>query len=414
MQIAIVNSSNRRIGGVETYLNAVIRELTRAGHEIAFCFETNEPGDRPEIELPETAPSWCVADLGEQSAVTALRQWRPDVIYCHKLTDPLLEREIIGLAPSVYFAHDYNGMCVSGTKTFKFPSAQPCTRSFGAPCLLHYFPHRCGGLNPATMLKLYSDQSKRLENMNSYRAIVTHSDYMIAELRKHGLTAHPAYKNGYGTTARTFDSHEEKTDFNLVFSGRLEYLKGAHLLIDALPEVQHALNASVRLIIAGDGRDRGSLERQAARVRRERLEVDFAGWLERGELEKVFASCDLLVVPSIWPEPFGLVGIEAGSFGLPVAAFDVGGIHDWLSDGVNGFLAPGDPATSKGLAEAIIKCLQDPNTHASLRGGAFELAQRFSMQNHLAALLEVFSKVTGLDFQATSEISCETRVPVTV
>jgi glycosyltransferase involved in cell wall biosynthesis len=393
LRIAIVNSSNRRIGGVETYLNSVIHELNRAGHEIAFCFETDGPSDRSKIELPAGAPSWCVADLGEQSAVTAVSQWRPDVIYCHKLADPLFERRIIGLAPSVYFAHDYNGMCISGTKTFSFPSAQPCTRQFGSRCLAHYFPHRCGGLSPLTMIELYRDQSRRLENMKSYRAIVTHSDHMIAELRKHGLSAHPAYKNGHSAVARTFDSQEEKTEFTLVFCGRLEYLKGVHLLIDALPEVQQALNAPVHLIIAGDGRDRGSLERQASRIRRENLQVHFSGWVGAEELEKIFETCDLLVVPSIWPEPFGLVGREAGGFGLPVAAFDVGGIRDWLSDGVNGFLAPGDPATSKGLAEAIIKCLEDPATHARLRAGAFDLAQRFSTQNHLAALLDVFESV---------------------
>jgi glycosyltransferase involved in cell wall biosynthesis len=76
-----------------------------------------------------------------------------------------------------------------------------------------------------------------------------------------------------------------------------------------------------------------------------------------------------------------------------VAAFDVGGIPDWLLDGVNGFLASGSPPTSEGLAQAIIKCLEDPATYAGLRKGASEVAQQFNIKNHLIALLEVFESV---------------------
>src|SRR5207253_10057138 len=115
----------------------------------------------------------------------------------------------------------------------------------------------------------------------------------------------------------------------------------------------------------------------------------------RRRMETLFGNCDLLVVPSLWPEPFGLVGPEAGLFGIPVAAFKVGGIPDWLVDGVNGYMASGSPPTSSGLAQAIIKCLYDPVTHARLRQGAREVAQQFNVKNHLTALLEVFSSVTS-------------------
>ena len=74
----------------------------------------------------------------------------------------------------------------------------------------------------------------------------------------------------------------------------------------------------------------------------------------------LFQESDLLVVPSIWPEPFGQVGPEAGLYGVPVAAFAVGGTPSWLTDGVNGLLAAGDPPTAAGLAESIVGCLADP------------------------------------------------------
>lgn len=421
MRVAVVNWSRRRVGGVETYLNTVIPELSRVGHEIAFWFETDEPLDRALIELPDEAPSWCVAEMGTEQALTALRDWRPHVIYTHKLLDPELERKVLSLAPSVFFAHDYNGTCISGNKTFKYPIVQPCNRRFGWQCLLHYFPHRCGGLSPITMFKLYGLQSQRLENLHRYDAIVTHSDHMLSELIKHGLSPQTAYNFPYyvqpankseklskswplpdpiaslmtEAPGKQRATREKRSTpyLHLLFSGRMEYLKGGHVFIDALPEVAAVLDRPIRITFAGDGRERHAWEQRAAHLQNQKLSFDFIGWVERRRIEELLEVCDLLVMPSLWPEPFGLVGPEAGLFGVPVAAFDVGGIPDWLVDGVNGYLAPGRPPTALGLAQAIINCLHDPATHARLCHGAFEVAQQFNIKNHLAALLEVFTNV---------------------
>lgn len=422
MRIAVINWSRRRVGGVETYLNTIIPELSRAGHEIGFWSEVDEPTERGQIGLPDETSAWCVAAMGRERALAALRDWQPDVIYTHKLSDPELEREVLNLAPSVFFAHDYNGTCISGDKTFKFPTVQPCSRRFGWQCLMHYFPRRCGGLSPITMFKLYGLQSMRLENLRRYDAIVTHSDHMLSELINHGLSPQRAYNFPYYVQAanpREMLSHRsaqsddasliskttaaekvipeepERDCWHLLFSGRMEYLKGGHVFIDALPEVAAALNKPLRVTFAGDGRERQTWEKRAARLRNQKLDFEFIGWVDRRRIEELLAACDLLVVPSLWPEPFGLVGPEAGLFGVPVAAFDVGGIPDWLANGVNGYLASGVPPTSSGLAQAIIKCLSDPLHHTRLRRGAFEAAQQFNIKNHLAALLEVFTNVTS-------------------
>ena len=112
-------------------------------------------------------------------------------------------------------------------------------------------------------------------------------------------------------------------------------------------------------------------------------------------LAALFDSSDLLVVPSLWPEPFGLVGLEAGMRGLPAAAFAAGGIPEWLTDGINGALAFGIPPAAADLADAIVRCLRDPVEHARLRSGAFELAQRFSPARHLRALMNVIDEISS-------------------
>jgi hypothetical protein len=74
MRIAVVNWSKRRVGGVETYLNTIIPELSRAGHEIAFWHEVDEPVERASIEMTDDMPNWCVAEMGaEQALAQAVR-----------------------------------------------------------------------------------------------------------------------------------------------------------------------------------------------------------------------------------------------------------------------------------------------------------------------------------------------------
>ena len=78
------------------------------------------------------------------------------------------------------------------------------------------------------------------------------------------------------------------------------------------------------------------------------ISVEFAGWLHQDALTLRLASTDVVVMPSLWPEPFGLVGPEANRHGVPVVAFATGGIPEWLHDGVNGCPRPVIPPRPPG------------------------------------------------------------------
>jgi glycosyltransferase involved in cell wall biosynthesis len=203
-----------------------------------------------------------------------------------------------------------------------------------------------------------------------------------------------------------------KPHAHLLFAGRMETLKGGHLFIESLREVRARLSSPVLVTFAGDGRERARWERLAAEVMRgtDGINVEFTGWVRREQMEELYKECDLLVFPSVWPEPFGLAGPEAGLHGIPVAAFNVGGVPEWLVDGVNGYLAPGDPPTAHGLAEAIIKCLHDEDAHRALRRGAVKTAQQFSLDNHLNGLTKVFDEVAGGTSGRAGELACAAQM----
>jgi glycosyltransferase involved in cell wall biosynthesis len=410
MRIAIAYSHRIKVGGIETYLDQVIPELHRLGHSLAFFHEINGASEREKIALPNGTPAWCVAEMGAKEALSMLRNWRPDLIYAHGLAEPELEEQLLEIAPAVFFAHGYYGTCISGAKSFKRPDVKPCDRRFGARCLLHYYPDRCGGLSPVTMLTEYRRQRERRKLLSTYRAIVTLSSHMREEYINQGFSSERVHRLSFltrqadstGSNGNGFHgvqpaeaavaSDENPICWKLLFLGRMDLLKGGNLLIDALPQVCESLSRPVRVTFAGDGPERRAWEGSAAlaQKRTRGLEIEFVGWVNEQHREALLKEGHLLVVPSVWPEPFGLVGHEAGLHGVPTAAFAVGGIPEWLRDGVNGYLAPGKPPTSSGLAEAIIKCLSESETHARLRQGAAAMAQKAEMKNHLTPLLQVF------------------------
>jgi glycosyltransferase involved in cell wall biosynthesis len=339
--------------------------------------------------------------------LAALRQWRPGVIYTHVIENIEFERRLLEVAPAVFFAHSYYGTCVSGSKTFKRPVARPCSRKFGWQCLVQFYPKRCGGLNPLTMFAQYRTQSARLELIKQYRNVVTHSEHMRAEFIRHGVPGERILTLPFCVRALPADAKADSprlpygsvqsgSAWRLAFAGRMDDSKGGLLLLHALPLLRSTLDRPVHLVFAGDGPDRELWEVEASRIQRtvHDIGIEYAGWLTDAELGALFRASDLLVVPSVSPEPFGLVGVEAAFEGLPAAAFDVGGISTWLVDGVTGHLAPADPPASAGLVNAISKCLADPSHYRDLRSGARKIAHQFTTEAHVERLIHVFEMAT--------------------
>jgi glycosyltransferase involved in cell wall biosynthesis len=91
--------------------------------------------------------------------------------------------------------------------------------------------------------------------------------------------------------------------------------------------------------VLGEGNDRARCERLCARLGLSGR-VKFHGFVRSEELKDYYLDASVAVVSSVWPEPFGMTGPEAMLYGLPVVAFDAGGIREWLADGETGYLVP--------------------------------------------------------------------------
>jgi phosphatidyl-myo-inositol dimannoside synthase len=144
--------------------------------------------------------------------------------------------------------------------------------------------------------------------------------------------------------------------------------KGIDTVLRAMPMIAAAV-PDVRYVVAGDGRLRPELEALAERLGcRER--VLFPGRVSEADLAALYARCTAFVLASRdrpeegGVEGFGLVFLEANSFGKPVLGGNSGGIPDAVLDGVTGLLV--DPEDETDVARQAIRLLTDGALAASL------------------------------------------------
>lgn len=398
MRIAIADISDRLLGGVEAYVDLLIPELVCRGHEVLFVHEHAGASGPPRI--PALSAIECVScgsDGGDRAAMGRVAEWRPDVVFGQAFADPMREAELFQAAPSVFFAHDYHGTCISGNKTHQRSVPRQCERTLGPACLLLYMPCRCGGRDPRTMLREYRRQRQRLAALAHADTIVTFSEHMRREYMRHGFQpdrvvrlppVYPGLTNSVTTTPRSYAANE----LRLCFVGRVERLKGVHVLIEALRELSSRVEGRVLLTVAGQGTDLDLCRSLAADVMAARptVRVEFTGWLPKESCSALVDQSDVLVMPSLWPEPFGLSGAEAVQRGVPVAAFRTGAVPEWLFDNQNGALAPGNPPTSTGLVDAIIRARSIAQRRSAYDTPAATMDSNIRV--HVESLLPVLSR----------------------
>ena len=184
-----------------------------------------------------------------------------------------------------------------------------------------------------------------------------------------------------------------------MFAGRLDRLKGCRALIDAVALVAARVKQPVVLDVAGDGPCRSECETRARAIADAGgPHIRFHGWLAAEARDRLLGAADVLVMPSLWPEPYGLAGVEAAAAGVPVAAFQVGAVREWLAPGVNGALAALVEGAG-GLAHAIVQAAA-----LGRLAPVAPAAARTAHEAHVSALVGHLDRASGR--AVTAEAVC--------
>jgi glycosyltransferase involved in cell wall biosynthesis len=384
VKIVVAQDALHSEGGVETYLGSVVPALRARGHSIALLFVSR--GATPPFDGVD-GPRLAVDPAHVEEAFTRLRAWEPDVCFSNNMAQLDIEQRLLSEWPVVKFMHGYSGTCISALKTHAFPARVACARTLGPACLALYGPRHCGALTPSALIGGYRWAREQHRLLGRYATVVVASDHMAGEYARHGVS-HDRIATLPLFTAPPAHSPTAADADRVRFLGRMTALKGGDLLVRAVAAVARRLDRSIALVMAGDGPQRPLWERLASS---ERVDAKFPGWLDPAARQAALSRATVLAVPSVWPEPFGLVGLEAAAMGVPAVAFDTGGMRQWLRHRVSGLLVPPSRGHA-GLADALVEILRHPDRRAQLSAGAIAAAREMSVEAHLAALEQVLHR----------------------
>ena len=173
----------------------------------------------------------------------------------------------------------------------------------------------------------------------------------------------------------------------LLCIGRLRSDKGFDLAIRAFARLRDR-GIVARLTVAGDGPEKNRLEAFARDLGVDG-EVEFIGWVMPDQVAPLINKATLVVMPSRWPEPFGLVAMQAAQMGRPVVACAVGGLPEVVEHGLTGLLVT--PDDEHAMADAIADILADAASARRLGESARQRAQeRFDFSAVVDAYESVF------------------------
>jgi len=396
MKILHVNNNFHFVGGTEQYLHSICSELNSLGHRNAVMYDTAHTDDHTDAaENRYIIPS--LDDFnGRLSGEVAgrvksvVKEEKPDVIYLHNIHNPDTVQLLADLAPVVKFVHDHEFYCPKGIRIL---NDRLCRNSKSLVCMVNALRgngYRCmGGRSELGAILKKSRQlvlNKRAHH--KIKKFIVASHHMKDNLISLGYEADMIRVIPYFTDIPDGVTQANGQN-NILFTGRLSPEKGLDILIDILALVK----TDFMCIIIGDGPSHYvSILRERVRERSLDSNVEFLGWVDNKYLGKYYEESAFLVVPSVWPEPFGIVGIEAMSHSRPVISFDVGGIPEWLEDNKTGFLV--ERNNIKEFAGRMELLLKDKALRNELGRNAYERASGiFNKPRHVQTLISVLNEV---------------------
>lgn len=376
--VLLVTPRWTRNGGVAAHAQASAATLAGNGVRVGVLtahVDDHEPVDGVSVFH---APALFDRHCPPRSRLGDAARFPAEAVHFHQIEDPLLLDALRERAPTIVSAHGYVA-CTS--RVYHFRPGQECTRGHGPGCVPNLLLRGCAHTRrPHGIPAAYRRATSALSALQRADVAIAYSTAVDAHLATNGVTRRALVPLFTTTATRAGAGHAGRR--RVVFAGRIVAPKGVGVLLRAAAAVD------AEFVICGDGWRLQAMRDLARRLGVEQR-VRFTGWLAAEQIAQELADASVVVVPSLWPEPFGLVGIEAMAAGRPVVASATGGIGDWLQDGVTGLaVAPGDVAA---LAGALTDLLADPERQLAMGAqGRRVVADRFTPERHVQALMDAY------------------------
>lgn len=385
MKILRIVSSGYEEGGVENGIKLAQPTFEEKGH-IVKIFSSDSRSDLEHFNhYSYKSPSGTFFGrflhtfniFAYRELKRALREFNPDIVSVHTIgnASPAILLPLKKY-PTVYVVHGPE-FFIKSLRAWCFPK--------------RYFKNSTQDLNnlnwKGKLRYIYFSLTDRLIYKIALKNVdifVVLSGYMHRLLLKDGIENSFVQ---YGTKLMDYiPLKKEETKNDLLYVGRLEIFKGVDYLVDSMQEIVKKY-PDAKLRIAGDGTEKENLISLTKKLKLENS-IEFMGHVNRDGIEKLYIDSSILVVPSVWDEAFGKIGIEAMSVGRPIIASNVGGISDWLKDGENGYLI--EPRQSQQISDSVIKLFSDKDLLIKMGNKGRELSLDFEISKYVDRMINVY------------------------
>ena len=396
-----VNEKGGLFGGTEEYIATLTEHLNRQGVASHLLYE-HAAGGLP----PGLASSRRLVGLGERGFRGSLRrplhraldEIGPDVVYIHNV----FSAEVVAALDRVdrryvviWYVHDHYLTCLTELRTRRSDGLRfDCRQPLGEQCLGHVASGGCVRRRPDESVTAADLATRRqlLDTLGQADAVIVVSDFMRDVL----------IDNDPDLADRTFvvprqirrPAHRGSTASApcvIAYAGRITPEKGLAHALEALRRTD--VDRPVEVRIAGaieDPRywahcqeviDELTAEQPAVTVR-------YLGHLAYDQVDELMGAAHIVVFPSLWAEPLGVVAAEAVLHGAAVVANDVGGVRTWFGPGCDDFLV--DANDIGAFAACLSELVADEGRRrATVQATRSRIAAASTDDAHAAALFDV-------------------------
>ncbi len=377
-------------GGVARMIREFAPHLKRNGMSVYAA--TGQKIDRipPGIERHAWIPGLMESGAPCDQLFETIEKKTVDVVHIHEIDNVDLIHALVDWVPVVLHLHNYSYWC-PGQELFYAATEERCPLTLGWKCIPNAYHKRCNDRHPKRLYGSLKSTKKRMGLFEEDVRFVVSSTFMEDRATEAGAPAEKIDIVPYAVETSRFNGEamapRDDLDPGFVFyAGRLSHTKGVPHLVRAMADLPEA--SRPKLVIAGDGHARDETESAIAACGLEE-QTELLGWCEGEELSWLYENCSMLVVPSLWDEVFGIVGLEAMAARKPVVAYDVGGISEWLVDGETGYLVP--PKDEARLGARIQELLANPDRATRMgENGYARFKDHFTVREQAQNLRSVY------------------------
>ncbi|MEL7668949.1 glycosyltransferase family 4 protein [Methanobacterium sp.] len=379
------------LGGAEVVVEKVAKNLAIKGHEVvvittSYDEETVENVNGVKVyrvnplnvykmyDHPKKPsfmkPIWHTIDLWNiqvyKTLKSILEDENPDIVHIHNFKGFSLSAfQVVKKLnlPLVFTAHDYSLICMRAN-------------------LLNSSGNICDA--PSALCSVYNKIQKNLVD-NKPDVVIAPSKFVIDKLKSEGLFKNiEAVKVPLGIEIGDKQEDKDYGTIDILYAGALSEHKGVHILINAFKNLKYE---NITLHIVGKGND----ESKFKQIAKDDNRIIFHGFKTGKDLINFYKSANISVVPSIWYDNSPMVIYESLMCGTPVIGSRIGGIPELIENGYNGFLFE---TGNIGELEKILECvIENPSKLKELEDGALKSVQKYSMENHINKLIEIYESL---------------------